>query len=71
MDGRLLEIIACPCCQGRLAYDRDKGRLLCKFERIGFPIEKGIPVLLPEYAFSLCEDEDCNQPINNYSREKE
>lgn len=30
MDHRLLEIIACPVCNGKLWYNREKQELICK-----------------------------------------
>ena len=30
MDHRLLEIIACPVCNGKLYYSQDKQELICK-----------------------------------------
>lgn len=33
MDHRLLEIIACPVCNGKLYYSRDKQELICKLDR--------------------------------------
>lgn len=32
MDHRLLEIIACPVCNGKLYYSRDKQELICKLD---------------------------------------
>lgn len=36
MDHRLLEIIACPVCNGKLWYNREKQELICKLDN-GFP----------------------------------
>lgn len=57
MDHRLLEIVACPICKGKLAYDRDKQALICKFDRLAYPIKDGIPVLLEDEAKPLAMDE--------------
>ncbi|OOF08019.1 hypothetical protein BZG79_12715, partial [Salinivibrio sp. MA427] len=38
MDHRLLEIVACPSCQGKLFYNRDNNELICKFDRVAYPI---------------------------------
>ena len=46
MDHRLLEIVACPVCKGKLTYDAVNQELICKFDRLAFPIKDGIPVLL-------------------------
>ena len=49
MNGRLLEIVACPMCHGRLDYDKANERLLCKFDQVAYPIKQGIPLTaLPE-----------------------
>lgn len=58
MNERLIEIVACPRCQGRLKYDKDNQRLLCTFENIAYPIKQGIPVLLAEQAVALNEAEE-------------
>ena len=50
MDHRLLEIVACPVCKGKLNFDKDKNELICKFDRLAYPIKDGIPVLLEPEA---------------------
>ncbi len=55
MNARLLEIVACPMCQGRLEYDKNNERLICKFDQVAYPINQGIPVLLAEQAVPLTE----------------
>ncbi|GAA4896429.1 Trm112 family protein [Ferrimonas pelagia] len=52
-DNKLLEIIACPVCKGKLEYDRDGQRLICKADRLVYPITEGIPVLLEDRATTL------------------
>lgn len=46
MDHRLLEIIACPVCHGKLSYNKDNLELICKIDHLAYPIRDGIPVLL-------------------------
>ena len=46
MDNRLLEIIACPVCNGKLYYNKEQQELICKSDGMAFPIRSGIPVLL-------------------------
>lgn len=48
MDHRLLEIIACPVCNGKLYYSQDKQELICKLDSLAFPLRDGIPVLLEQ-----------------------
>ncbi|MDX1301927.1 Trm112 family protein [Pseudomonadota bacterium] len=57
MDHRLLEIVACPVCKGKLNYDKDKSELVCKFDRLAYAIKDGIPVLLEVEARTLSSDE--------------
>lgn len=48
MDKRLLEILVCPVCKGKLLMK--KPELICLFDRLAFPIRDGIPVLLEQEA---------------------
>ncbi len=57
MDHRLLEIIACPVCKGKVVLDNDKQELICKFDRLAFPIKQGIPVMLEPEARLMTVDE--------------
>jgi uncharacterized protein YbaR (Trm112 family) len=50
MDRKLLDILACPICKGKLQYDKNKQELICKFDKIAFLIEDGIPMMLEEKA---------------------
>ncbi|WP_117234357.1 Trm112 family protein [Vibrio maerlii] len=57
MDHRLLEIVACPVCKGKLMLDKDNQELICKLDRLAYPIKDGIPVLLEPEARSLSMEE--------------
>ncbi|BCL70338.1 conserved hypothetical protein [Vibrio nigripulchritudo MADA3029] len=57
MDHRLLEIVACPVCKGKLTYDKDRQELISKVARLAYPIKDGIPVLLASEARSISMDE--------------
>lgn len=52
-DIKLMDILACPVCKGKLELDRENNELICKFDKIAFPIEKDIPVLLEVEARKL------------------
>ncbi|MFC6440155.1 Trm112 family protein [Bowmanella sp. JS7-9] len=56
-DKNLLEIVACPVCKGKLALDKEHSRLICKFDRLAYPIREHIPVLLEVEATRLSLDE--------------
>jgi len=58
MDKKLLEILVCPICKGKLVYRKEAGELICKVDRLAFPIRDGIPVMLEEEARALPADEE-------------
>lgn len=47
---KLLEIIACPVCKGKLEYNKEDQQLICRFDKLSYPITDGIPVLLENKA---------------------
>ncbi|MBE1274254.1 Trm112 family protein [Enterovibrio baiacu] len=57
MDHRLLEIVACPACKGKLNYNKENNELVCKFDRLAYPIREGIPVMLTTEARELSSEE--------------
>ena len=58
MDKKLLEILACPVCKGPLLYKKEAQELICKVDRLAFPIENDIPVMLADEARSIPPDEE-------------
>lgn len=58
MDSKLLEILVCPLCKGPLVWKKDDGELICKADRLAFPVKDGIPVMLEEEARTLGPDEE-------------
>ncbi len=50
MDKKILAILACPICKGSLLYQREQAELVCKFDRLAFPIKDEIPVMLEDEA---------------------
>lgn len=57
MDKNLLEILACPICKGELFFDRSNQELICKFDRLAYPLIDDIPVMLESRARRLSGDE--------------
>jgi len=53
----LLDILVCPVCKGALHYDKARAELVCKADRLAFPIRDDIPVMLEDEARQLAEDE--------------
>ncbi len=58
MDMKLLEILACPVCKGPLVYRKDSSELICKGDRLAYPVRDGIPVMLEDEARELAPDEE-------------
>ena len=57
MDTRLLEILACPVCKGTLRFQREAQLLVCRMDRLAYPILDGVPVMLEEEARQLAADD--------------
>ncbi len=57
MDKKLLDILACPICKSSLIYKKDQQELICKADRLAFPIRDDIPVMLEDEARELSNDE--------------
>jgi len=57
MDTRLLEILACPVCKGPLQFRRDSQALICRMDRLAYPVRDGVPVMLEEEARQLNSDD--------------
>jgi len=58
LDKKLLDILACPVCKGPLVYDQEQQELICKADRLAYPIRDDIPVMLEEEARQLPAEED-------------
>jgi len=58
MDARLLDILVCPLCKGPLIYRKAEKELVCRGDRLAFPIRDDIPVMLEEDARKLGTDEN-------------
>lgn len=57
MDDRLLDILACPLCKGPLKFDRNAALLICRAERLAFPLRDGVPMMHEEDAKQLASDD--------------
>lgn len=55
MDKKLLAILVCPLCKGKLLLKHEE--LICGFDRLAYPIRDGIPVMLETEARVLSLEE--------------
>lgn len=58
MDKRLLDILVCPVCKGQLIYRKSANELICRVDRLAFPIRDDIPVMLEDEARELGPEEE-------------
>lgn len=64
MDRKLLDILVCPLCKGPLIYRKEQQELICKADRLAYPIRDDIPVMLDDEArrLSLEECDELSKP---------
>ena len=58
IDPRLLEILVCPLCKGPLVHRKEAAELVCRADRLAFPIKDGIPVMLEDDARKVPPEEE-------------
>jgi uncharacterized protein YbaR (Trm112 family) len=56
-DKKLLDVLACPVCKGKLVLSEDKSQLICRFDRLAYDIKDGIPILIESKATALSVEE--------------
>jgi uncharacterized protein YbaR (Trm112 family) len=57
MDKKLLEILVCPICKGELLYKPEIKELICRFDRLAYPIRDEIPIMLENEAREVASEE--------------
>ena len=57
MNKKLLDILVCPVCKGKLHFDRQVPELICKADRLAYPIQDDIPVMLEDEARRITLEE--------------
>lgn len=57
IDKQLLDIMACPLCKSPLRYNSAQQELICKADRLAFPIRDDIPVMLEDEARRISLEE--------------
>ena len=56
-DPKLLEILVCPLTKTQLRYDAQKQELISRAAGLAYPIRSGVPVMLPDQARQLSDEE--------------
>lgn len=57
LDQKLLAILVCPLCKGDLHYHKDNQELICRGEKLAYPIRDDVPVMLAEEARQMSLEE--------------
>lgn len=55
MDKKLLDILVCPLCKGKLLLKA--AELICRFDKLAYPIRDNIPVMLEDEARAISLEE--------------
>jgi uncharacterized protein YbaR (Trm112 family) len=58
IDKKLLDILVCPLCKGPLVYKKEANELICKADRLAYPIREDIPVMLEDEARRVALEEE-------------
>jgi uncharacterized protein YbaR (Trm112 family) len=56
-DPKLLDVLVCPMTKTTLVYDRERQELVSKAAGLAYPIRGGIPIMRPDEARELSEEE--------------
>jgi uncharacterized protein YbaR (Trm112 family) len=56
-DPKLLDVLVCPVNKGPLIYDRERQELISKVAGLAYPIRSGIPIMRPDEARELSDEE--------------
>ena len=63
MDKKILAVLVCPLCKGSLYYDKQAQELICRGDRLAYPIRRdGFPNMLVEDARELAPEESVPKP---------
>ena len=53
MDKKLMDILVCPVCKGSLEFDKTADELICHADKLAYPVNDGIPVMLQSEARNI------------------
>jgi uncharacterized protein YbaR (Trm112 family) len=56
-DRRMLTMLVCPSTRTQLVYDAVRHELVSRAARVAYPIRDGVPVMTPDEARPLDDDE--------------
>jgi len=57
LDKKLLSILVCPLCKGKLTYNKNSQELICLGDALAYPIKDDVPVMLSNKARQISLEE--------------
>ena len=57
VDGKMLELLACPLTKGPLTWDAERMELVSRVAKLAYPVRDGIPIMLPSEARAVTTTE--------------
>lgn len=57
MDHKLIDVLVCPLCKGELLYNKKQQELICRFDKLAYPVRDDIPVMLEDEARKVSAEE--------------
>ncbi|MEE4245940.1 MAG: Trm112 family protein [Kangiellaceae bacterium] len=57
MSKFVFDILACPLCNSKLNLTKDRTQLICRFDKLAFDIQDGIPNMLSNEAKELTQEQ--------------
>ncbi|MES0326660.1 MAG: Trm112 family protein [Gammaproteobacteria bacterium] len=61
MNKKILQLLVCPVCKGKLEYINKSDEMLCHRDGLAYPVRAGIPVLLEVDARKIQAATNINQ----------
>ena len=61
MNKKILQLLVCPVCKGKLEYIKKSDEMLCHRDGLAYPIRADIPVLLEIDARKIETTKNINQ----------
>ncbi len=56
MKKKLQSILVCPLCKGPLVYRSGQNEMICKKDKLAYPVRNGVPVLLAIDARTIADE---------------
>ena len=57
VTNELVRLLVCPISRGKLIYDRENNELVSIDGSCAYPVSEGVPLILPEHARKMKDDE--------------